>query len=82
MWFNNSSKINSGGEANITVNTLTVSVQSSHDGLYVCQAELQDRNVMTAKSTPHSLTVKGKNLLSFYLKAACNSQIIISYSTL
>ncbi len=82
MWFNNSGKMNSGGETNITVNTLTLSVQSSHDGLYVCQAELQDRNVTTANSTPHSLTVKGKNLLLLYLKAACNSQIIISYSTL
>ncbi|KAF4096956.1 hypothetical protein G5714_022925 [Onychostoma macrolepis] len=57
IWFKNSSKIDSSGETNIKGNTLTLSVQSSHDGAYVCQAELQDRNVTTAKSTLYSLTV-------------------------
>ncbi len=64
MWFKGQDKIVSNGETNIKGNTLTLSVQSSHDGVYVCQAELQGRKVMTAKSTPHSLTVHGKNLLS------------------
>ncbi len=70
MWFKGQDKIVSSSETNVKENTLTLSVQSSHDGAYVCQAELQDRKVMTAKSTPHSLTVHGKNLLSVWLKAA------------
>ncbi len=64
MWFKGQDKIISSSETNVKENTLTLSVQSSHDGAYVCQAELQDRKVTTEKSTPHSLTVKGKNLLS------------------
>ncbi len=63
-WFKGQDKIVSSSETNVQENTLTLSVQSSHDGAYVCQAELQDRKVMTAKSTPYLLTVKGKNLLS------------------
>uniref|UniRef100_A0A8C1MDH3 Ig-like domain-containing protein n=1 Tax=Cyprinus carpio TaxID=7962 RepID=A0A8C1MDH3_CYPCA len=59
MWFKNSSKIFSSGETNITGNTLILSVKSSHDGAYMCQAELQGRNVMTTKSTPHLITVHG-----------------------
>ncbi|XP_050952883.1 basement membrane-specific heparan sulfate proteoglycan core protein isoform X17 [Labeo rohita] len=58
LWFKNSSEISS-GEININGNTLTLSVESSHNGAYECQAELQDRNVTTAKSTSHSLTVHG-----------------------
>ncbi len=69
MWFKDQDKIVSSSETNVKENTLTLSVQSSHDGAYVCQAELQDRKVMTATSTPHSLTVHGKNLLSIWLKA-------------
>ncbi len=65
MWFKGQDKIVSSSEANIKENTLTLSVQSSHDGAYVCQAKLQDRKVTTAKSTPHLLTVHGKNLLLF-----------------
>ncbi|XP_016148963.1 carcinoembryonic antigen-related cell adhesion molecule 5-like [Sinocyclocheilus grahami] len=57
MWFKGQNKIFSNGEASIKGNTLTLSVQSSHDGVYVCQAELQDRKVTTAKSTSHSITV-------------------------
>ncbi len=64
MWFKGQDKIVSSSETNVKENTLTLSVQSSHDGAYVCQAKLQDRKVMTAKSTPYLLTVKGKNLLS------------------
>ncbi len=64
MWFKGQDKIVSSSETNVKENTLTLSVQSSHDGAYVCQAELQDRKVTTAKSTPHLLTVHGKNLLS------------------
>ncbi|XP_016352995.1 titin-like [Sinocyclocheilus anshuiensis] len=55
--FMGQNKIFSSGEANIKGNTLTLSVHSSHDGAYVCQAELQDRKVTTAKSTSHSITV-------------------------
>ncbi len=68
MWFKRQDKIDSNGEANIKGNTLTLSVQSSHDGAYVCQGELQGRKVVTAKSTPHSLTVHGKNLILFSYK--------------
>uniref|UniRef100_A0A673HJV2 Ig-like domain-containing protein n=1 Tax=Sinocyclocheilus rhinocerous TaxID=307959 RepID=A0A673HJV2_9TELE len=57
MWFSDSSKIVSSGETNIKGNTLTLSVESSHDGAYMCQAELQGRKVTTAKSTSHLLTV-------------------------
>ncbi|XP_016144896.1 titin-like [Sinocyclocheilus grahami] len=58
MWFKDSSKILSSGETNIQGNTLTLSVKSSHDRAYMCQAELQGRKVTTAKSKPHLLTVK------------------------
>ncbi|KTF85245.1 hypothetical protein cypCar_00042318, partial [Cyprinus carpio] len=58
MWFKGQNKIVSNDETNIQGNTLTLSVQSSHDGEYVCQAELQGRKVTTAKSTPYSLTVR------------------------
>ncbi|XP_043080655.1 titin [Puntigrus tetrazona] len=58
MWFRGSDKIVSGAESNMKGNSLTLSVQSSHDGEYVCQAELHDRKVTTGKSAPHSLTVK------------------------
>ncbi len=68
MWFKGQNKIVSNGEANIKENTLTLSVQSSHDGAYVCQAELQGRNVTTAKSASRSLTVHGKNLILFSYK--------------
>ncbi len=64
-WFKGQDKIISSSETNIKENTLTLSVQSSHDRAYVCQAKLQDRKVTTAKSTPHLLTVHGKNLLLF-----------------
>ncbi|XP_073679755.1 Fc receptor-like protein 5 [Garra rufa] len=59
LWFIGSDKIDSSVETNITGNTLTLSVESGHNGAYECQAELQGRNVTTAKSTPHSLTVHG-----------------------
>ncbi|XP_059383280.1 carcinoembryonic antigen-related cell adhesion molecule 5-like isoform X2 [Carassius carassius] len=55
MWFRDQNKIVSSDGTN----TLTLSVQSSHHGVYECQAELQDRKVMTTKSPPHSLTVHG-----------------------
>ncbi|XP_043081309.1 Fc receptor-like protein 3 [Puntigrus tetrazona] len=58
MWFRGSDKIVSGAESNMKGNSLTLSVQSSHDGEYVCQAELHHRKVTTEKSAPHSLTVK------------------------
>jgi len=67
-WFKNSSKIFSSGDTNTTGNTLILSVKSSHYGAYMCQAELQGRNVTTAKSTPHLITVHGKYLLLFSLK--------------
>uniref|UniRef100_A0A671NKC4 Zmp:0000001139 n=1 Tax=Sinocyclocheilus anshuiensis TaxID=1608454 RepID=A0A671NKC4_9TELE len=59
MWFKDSSKIVSSGETKIQGNTLTLSVKSSHDGSYLCQAELQGRRVTTAKSKPHLLPVHG-----------------------
>uniref|UniRef100_A0A8C2PUN3 Zmp:0000001139 n=1 Tax=Cyprinus carpio TaxID=7962 RepID=A0A8C2PUN3_CYPCA len=59
MWFKGQNKIVSNDETNIQGNTLTLSVQSSHDGEYVCQAVLQDRKVTTSMSTPYSLTVRG-----------------------
>ncbi|XP_059383283.1 carcinoembryonic antigen-related cell adhesion molecule 5-like isoform X5 [Carassius carassius] len=55
MWFRDQNKIVSSDGTN----TLTLSVQSSHHGVYECQAELQNRKVMTTKSPPHSLTVHG-----------------------
>uniref|UniRef100_A0A8C1X6D7 Zmp:0000001139 n=1 Tax=Cyprinus carpio TaxID=7962 RepID=A0A8C1X6D7_CYPCA len=58
MWFKGQNKIVSNDETNIQGNTLTLSVQSSHDGEYVCQAELQGRKVTTSMSTPYSLTVR------------------------
>uniref|UniRef100_A0A8C2IUQ0 Zmp:0000001139 n=1 Tax=Cyprinus carpio TaxID=7962 RepID=A0A8C2IUQ0_CYPCA len=58
MWFKGQNKIVSNDETNIQGNTLTLSVQSSHDGEYVCQAVLQDRKVTTSMSTPYSLTVR------------------------
>ncbi|XP_043080653.1 titin-like isoform X1 [Puntigrus tetrazona] len=59
MWFKGQTKIVSSGETNIKGNSLTLSVQSSHDGEYVCQAELHHRKVTTEKSAPHSLKVHG-----------------------
>ncbi|XP_052450284.1 carcinoembryonic antigen-related cell adhesion molecule 5-like isoform X10 [Carassius gibelio] len=58
-WLRDQNKIVSSDVTNIKGNTLTLSVQSDHGGVYECQAELQDRNVMTGKSPPHSLTVHG-----------------------
>ncbi|XP_052396787.1 titin isoform X39 [Carassius gibelio] len=56
-WFKDSSKIISRAETNIKGNNLTLSVKSSHHGAYECQAELQERNVSTVRSTQHLLTV-------------------------
>ncbi|XP_052396777.1 titin isoform X29 [Carassius gibelio] len=55
MWFKDSRRIVSSDETNI--NTLTLSVKSSHHGAYECQGELQGRKVSTARSTQHLLTV-------------------------
>ncbi|XP_026055095.1 carcinoembryonic antigen-related cell adhesion molecule 5 isoform X4 [Carassius auratus] len=58
-WLRDQNKIVSSDVTNIKGNTLTLSVQSDHGGVYECQAELQDRKVMTAKSPQHSLRVHG-----------------------
>ncbi|XP_026055094.1 carcinoembryonic antigen-related cell adhesion molecule 5 isoform X3 [Carassius auratus] len=59
-WFKNQNKmVSKDGTIIMIGNTLTLLVQSDHGGEYECQAELQNRNVMTARSPPHSLTVHG-----------------------
>jgi len=60
MWYQGSEKIDPTDETIIKDNTLTLSVKSSHEGQYACQAELKDRTVKTAKSKTHLLTVHGK----------------------
>ncbi|XP_039545769.1 basement membrane-specific heparan sulfate proteoglycan core protein-like [Pimephales promelas] len=59
MWYQGSEKIDPTDETIIKDNTLTLSVKSSHEGQYACQAELKDRTVKTAKSKTHLLTVHG-----------------------
>ncbi|XP_073679753.1 Fc receptor-like protein 5 [Garra rufa] len=59
LWFKGSDKIVSNDKTNINGNILTLSVESSHNGAYQCQAKLEGRKVMTAKSTPYLLTVHG-----------------------
>ncbi|KAL1249651.1 hypothetical protein QQF64_020656 [Cirrhinus molitorella] len=59
LWFKGSDKIGSSSETDINGNTLTLSIQSSYNRAYECQAELQGRKVRTVKSTPHLLTVHG-----------------------
>ncbi|KAL1249649.1 hypothetical protein QQF64_020654, partial [Cirrhinus molitorella] len=59
LWFKGSDKIVPSDKTSINGSTLTLSVESSHNGAYECQAELQGRKVKTVKSTPHSLTVHG-----------------------
>ncbi|ROI42810.1 Basement membrane-specific heparan sulfate proteoglycan core protein, partial [Anabarilius grahami] len=58
-WFKGSENVVSSDERSIKDNTLTLSVKSSHEGEYACQAELKGRTVTTAKSKTHSLTVHG-----------------------